>query len=172
MATLEDTTAAQRALKARRRLSLLALTGIAATGALTACSTQTTTDTATTESSSNAASSSALASTSSSSAAATSSSAYKDGTYTAQGSYSSPGGNESISVSITLASDTVTAVTVTPQATSGQAADFQKKFASGISSEVVGKKLSSLSVSRVSGSSLTSEGFNSAIDEIKSEARA
>jgi uncharacterized protein with FMN-binding domain len=95
---------------------------------------------------------------------------YADGTYTADGSYQSPGGEESVSVSITLEGDIVTAVTVTPHATSGNSKQYQSQFASGIAGQVVGKEIDSLDVSRVAGSSLTSGGFNDALEQIKADA--
>ena len=103
-------------------------------------------------------------------AAAGGSHSYKDGTYTASGSYEAPSGTESIDVSITVKDNKVAAVTVTPHATSGNQAQFQHQFASGISSVVVGKNIDSLAVSRVAGSSLTSAGFNRALETIKSDA--
>jgi major membrane immunogen (membrane-anchored lipoprotein) len=95
---------------------------------------------------------------------------YTDGTYTAEGSYETPGGEESISVEVTVADDVVTDVTVTPEATGGNAARFQDEFASGIADEVVGAELSGLSVDKVSGSSLTGDGFNAALDQIRADA--
>ena len=95
---------------------------------------------------------------------------YADGTYSADGSYQSPGGEESVSVSITLDDDVVTAVTVTPHATSGNSKQYQTQFASGIAGEVVGKDIAELDVSRVAGSSLTSGGFNEALEQIKADA--
>ncbi|WP_210508630.1 hypothetical protein [Naasia sp. SYSU D00057] len=95
---------------------------------------------------------------------------YADGTYEADGSYTSPGGQESVGVSITLEDDVVTAVTVTPHATSGNAKQFQTQFAGAIAGEVVGKDIDSLEVSRVAGSSLTSGGFNDALEAIKADA--
>jgi hypothetical protein len=98
---------------------------------------------------------------------------YADGSYTADGSYVAPSGQESITVDLTLEGGTVTDVTVTPHATSGtRQGEFQKQFADNIASEVVGKDIDQLDVSRVAGSSLTSGGFNAALDEIKHEAAA
>lgn len=98
---------------------------------------------------------------------------YTAGDYTAEGSYQTPGGQQSVEVEVTLAEDgTISAVTVTPQADGGNSEQFQKKFAGGIADEVVGTKIDDLDVSKVSGSSLTSGGFNAAIDEIKDEAAA
>jgi uncharacterized protein with FMN-binding domain len=95
---------------------------------------------------------------------------YADGTYTAEGSYDTPGGEESISVEVTVAGDVVTEVTVTPEASGGNAARFQDEFASGIADEVVGTELSGLQVDKVSGSSLTGDGFNAALDQIRADA--
>lgn len=99
--------------------------------------------------------------------------AYADGTYTADGTYVDGGGvSETISVTITLAGDVVTAVEVAGDAASPQSRQYQSAFIGGISDEVVGEAIDDLSVSRVSGSSLTSGGFNDALETIKSEAQA
>lgn len=66
----------------------------------------------------------------------------------------------------------VTALTLDRSQTKGTSAEFQEKFAYGIDALVVGKSIDELDVSKVSGSSLTSGGFNNAIDQIKSEAQA
>jgi hypothetical protein len=97
---------------------------------------------------------------------------YTDGTYEAEGSYQSPGGEESVAVELTVSDDVVTDVTVTPQANGGNAARYQEEFASGIADEVVGQELSGLSVDKVSGSSLTGNGFNAALDRIRADAEA
>ncbi|WP_229054411.1 FMN-binding protein [Aeromicrobium sp. Leaf350] len=98
---------------------------------------------------------------------------YTVGDYSAEGSYQTPGGTQSVEVELSLEADgTITAVTVTPQADGGNSEQFQTKFAGGIADEVVGTKIDDLDVSKVSGSSLTSGGFNAAVDEIKAEAAA
>lgn len=95
------------------------------------------------------------------------------GEYDAEGSYDTPGGTQSVAVDVTIdAEGTVTAVEVTPQAESGNSVQFQGEFADGIADEVVGQKIDDLSVSKVAGSSLTSGGFNAAIDDIIAEAQA
>jgi uncharacterized protein with FMN-binding domain len=96
---------------------------------------------------------------------------YKSGTYTATGSYSSPGGDEQIGVTLTLANDTISRLSVDTSSASGPAEQFQNQFAEGIDALVVGKRLDQVSVSRVSGSSLTSTGFNKAIATIAAHAR-
>lgn len=116
----------------------------------------------------------ALAGCASTAADATSdtSASYTDGDYSAEGSYISPAGEQSVKVQLTLKDDIVTAVTVTPEADDPQAMGFQQKFASGIADAIVGKDIDTLNVSRIAGSSLTSGGFNKAIESIKAEALA
>lgn len=97
---------------------------------------------------------------------------FKDGTYNANGSYQTPGGMESINVSVTLSGGTITDAKVGLNATSGEAEEYQSKFASGFKSQVVGKKINEVSLTRVAGSSLTPKGFNSAIADIENQAKA
>jgi len=97
---------------------------------------------------------------------------YKDGTYTATGSYDSPAGNESIDVSITLKNGAITDSTVQAKATDSEAREYQDDFVSGYKAFVTGKNIDSIRLSRVSGSSLTSGGFNAALTKIKDEAKA
>jgi hypothetical protein len=95
---------------------------------------------------------------------------YTDGKYTESGSYQSPNGTESIAVTITLAANTVTAVTVVGDGQSPNSRMYQEMFASGIGAEVVGKNIDELAVDKVAGSSLTSGGFNDALATIKADA--
>ena len=104
--------------------------------------------------------------------AGASGSAYTDGTYTADGSYQTPESVEKISVTVTLQDDVITAVSVSGNPQKRESEEYQSKFIGGISSEVVGKSIDEISVSRVAGSSLTSGGFNQAIETIKAEAAA
>lgn len=94
---------------------------------------------------------------------------YTDGTYEATGAYSTPGGRETIEVSVTLKDGVVEDVTVTGDGT-GEARQYQNEFISAYKDRVVGKNIEAVSLSRVAGSSLTSNGFNDAIDEIKADA--
>lgn len=100
----------------------------------------------------------------------TSGTAYKNGSFSANGSYRTPGGTETISVSVTLKDDVITSVSVTGNGR-GDSAEYQSMFKSGVSSLTVGKDIDDVKLSRVSGSSLTSTGFNSALDTIKTETR-
>lgn len=96
--------------------------------------------------------------------------AYANGTYTAEGSYATPESVEAITVTVTLEDDIVTAVEVTGDPQKRESQQYQGQFIGGIAEVVVGEDIDDLQVSRVAGSSLTSGGFNKAIDAIKSEA--
>lgn len=103
---------------------------------------------------------------------ASSTATYKDGTYDATGTYISPGGQESIAVEVTLANNVITDISATPKAASGESSQYQSEFISGYKSLVVGKNINEVKLSRVAGSSLTSTGFNDAIEQIKTESAA
>lgn len=117
-----------------------------------------------------AATSASAAPGSSSSALAESGGGYKDGTYSADGSYRSPNGTETVGVQLTLANGTVSEVEITEHPSNPNTRKFQGQFASGIAEQVVGKSLDEIKVSKVAGSSLTSGGFNQAVEEIKAQA--
>ncbi len=95
---------------------------------------------------------------------------FTDGTYTADGGYVAPSGPESVTVTLTIADGTVTAVDVVGHATDLEAKSHQADFIGGISAAVVGKPLAGLAVDRVAGSSLTGKGFNAALDTIRTDA--
>ncbi|MGF6823202.1 uncharacterized protein with FMN-binding domain [Microbacterium sp. ZKA21] len=103
---------------------------------------------------------------------ATSSGEYADGTYTADGSYQTPETVETISVTLTLADGVVTEVEVTGDPQAPETEQYQGEFIDGIEAEVVGVAIDELDVHRVAGSSLTSGGFNAAVDDIKEQAAA
>lgn len=97
---------------------------------------------------------------------------YTDGTYTAEGSYATPESVESIIVTVTLEGDAITDVEVSGDPQRSESVQYQGQFIGGIADEVVGQDIDEIAVSRVAGSSLTSGGFNQAIEAIKSEAAA
>lgn len=99
-------------------------------------------------------------------------SSYKDGTYSATGSYSTPGGRESIGATIQIKDGIITSSDLDQHAITGEAKEYQAKFASGYKASVVGKNIEDVSLTRVAGSSLTSTGFNSIIEQIKTDAAA
>ncbi|KIS26819.1 hypothetical protein TV39_13645 [Arthrobacter sp. SPG23] len=96
---------------------------------------------------------------------------YKDGTYSADGNYVSPNGTETVGVELTLSGGTVSGVNITQHPSNPNTRKFQGEFAGGIAAQIVGKKLDELNVSKVAGSSLTSGGFNQAVEKIRSEAQ-
>ena len=98
--------------------------------------------------------------------------AYADGTYEATGDYQAPSGTETVDVTVTLEGGVITDVQVVSAATDPTAQERQAEFIGGIAGEVVGKPIDEIQVSKVAGSSLTSGGFNKAIEEIKVDAAA
>lgn len=102
----------------------------------------------------------------------TTSSKYRNGTYKATGSYDTPEGQESVDVSLTLENGIVTDATVTANAFGGRSLRYQQMFISGYKTSVVGKDIDTISLGRISGSSLTPIGFNNALAEIKTQAKA
>lgn len=100
--------------------------------------------------------------------------AYKNGTYEADVTYKAPDQlTHPIHVSLTITNDVVTASNVTfgPEA-NGTSDVRQKSFAAAYKSVVIGKPLASISLSRVGGSSLTTNAFNDAKAKIAAEAKA
>jgi uncharacterized protein with FMN-binding domain len=102
---------------------------------------------------------------------ASSGSTYKDGTYSADGNYVSPNGTETVGVELSLADGIVTDVNITQHPSNPNTRKFQGEFAGGIAGQIVGKNIDELNVSKVAGSSLTSGGFNQALEKIKQEAQ-
>jgi len=154
------------------RIAGVAAVGVVGAIALAGCAasdttTEPTTATTATPESSTAPTPAASASESESTA---SSGTYADGTYTAEGSYATPESVETIVVTVTLENDIITAVDVTGDPQKRESEEYQGRFIGGIADVVVGQDIDQISVSRVAGSSLTSGGFNQAIDTIKSEA--
>ena len=97
---------------------------------------------------------------------------YKDGTYTAEGAYVSPGGDESINVTLVLKDGILVDSTVKSLATRPVSVKMQTAFISGYKTLVVGKKLSEVTLTKVSGSSLTPKGWNDALAKIQIQAKA
>lgn len=91
-------------------------------------------------------------------------------TLTAKTDYRTPS-REAVSISVTLelTGDTVTAVNSTY---TGGATDsnYQNRFDGAYKTHVIGKKLSEISLSRVGGASLTSAAFNKAVGQMQTGA--
>jgi hypothetical protein len=183
----------------RRRTIYASLAGWTLLGAasvgLVACSSAGTTSTAATPAASTAASSAATSAADSSpassaagdatSAAATTEAAattgvtevaagtaYQDGTYTATGSYTSPGGTEEVTITLTLTGDTITGATAEGGATKPPSSQYQGEFVDNFAALIIGKDVADVTLDKVAGSSLTSGGFNKAVETIKSQAQA
>ena len=96
----------------------------------------------------------------------------KDGSYTATGDYTSPGGPSAVEVTVALKSGDIASVEVVPKAENPTARQYESQFASGVGAVAVGKPIEGLKVGTVSGSSLTSAGFEKALAAIRSKAAA
>ncbi|UKA61528.1 FMN-binding protein [Arthrobacter sp. FW306-04-A] len=148
---------------------LVGAAGLTLAGSVAACAPSTQASSAqgsTPQNTSTQAGASKLATTGSSS-----SGSYKDGTYSAEGSYTSPNGQETVGVQLTLSGGTISGVDITVHPSNPNTKKFQGEFKDGIAAQIVGKKLDDINVSKVAGSSLTSGGFNQAVETIKSEAK-
>lgn len=115
---------------------------------------------------------SAVASSNQTTTAAATSATYTDGTYTSTGRYATPESSESIDLTVTIANNTITGASIHNSGNAGESRDYQQRFAHNCTSLVVGKNINAVSLSRVAGSSLTSTGFNTALDQIKADAAA
>ena len=98
---------------------------------------------------------------------------YKDGTYTVTTSYIAPSRTtHNVTATLTILNDVVTTAAVN---FSGEKAEtssqYQSRFSQNYQSEVVGKKLDNISLTRVGGASLTTGAYNKALLQVKTEAR-
>jgi hypothetical protein len=97
---------------------------------------------------------------------------YADGAHTVNSAYVAPGNaNHTLAVTLTLKDDVVTASTIkfggdTIEASS----NFQQKFTAAYQSQVIGKKIDDIKLSRVGGASLTTKAFNEAVAKVKAVA--
>lgn len=93
---------------------------------------------------------------------------YANGEYEAEGLYA---GTKSIIVKLTLDSDKIKAVEVTPNTPNIRMSfSLQKKFAAAVPDEVVGREIDSVHLDKLAGSSKTTQGFNAALEKIKADA--
>lgn len=98
----------------------------------------------------------------------------KDGVYTVQTTYTVPSrAMHTVDVKMTLANGIITDSDVVFGGDSVEAStNYQNKFLSIYKTEVVGKKLSDVSLSRVGGASLTSNSFNEAVAKVMTQAQS
>lgn len=88
-----------------------------------------------------------------------------NGTFTGNGTYLTPArGQHSVAVTVTVKDDVITAVSTRYDGKdSGFSNGHQERFDAAYKSQVIGKTLGEISLSRVGGASLTTNGFNDAI---------
>jgi uncharacterized protein with FMN-binding domain len=91
---------------------------------------------------------------------------YTDGEYTVEGAY----GSKSIVVKLKLNSNKIQQVTVTPNTTIPRSLKLQTSFAAAIGDEVIGRPIDEVHLDKLAGSSLTTKGFNDALEKIKAQA--
>ncbi|HSA84410.1 MAG TPA: hypothetical protein VLF20_06030 [Patescibacteria group bacterium] len=99
-------------------------------------------------------------------------SAYQDGEYAVVGNYISPGGPREIDVTVTLKDGIIVDSTFVGHATDPNSKRFQGEFGADYKTQVIGKPIDEVLLTKVSGSSLTPKGFNDAIEKIKAEAQS
>ncbi|MBL8159704.1 FMN-binding protein [Candidatus Saccharibacteria bacterium] len=98
---------------------------------------------------------------------------YKGGTYRAQGVYTSPGGETRINITLTIDGSGKVVNTKAESASDNPTSRrYQTKFIRNYTELVVGKNVNEIKLTTVSGSSLTSRGFQDALQKIKTEAKA
>ncbi len=99
---------------------------------------------------------------------------FKNGTYNVMTTYVAPSRTtHEVNVSLTIENDIVTDSTVTFSGeTFDASSNHQKNFSEAYKTQVVGKSLEGISLSRVGGASLTTGAFNKALVEIAAEARS
>lgn len=101
-----------------------------------------------------------------------STSTYKDGNYTAKGDYYTPGGRGTIALNITIKANVITDASIEMGAAGGVSVQYQDAFNTAYKDSVVSKNVNNVSLSRVAGASLTTDGFNTVLEQIKSDAKA
>ena len=99
---------------------------------------------------------------------------YTDGTYDATANYVTPGrSSHDVNVTLTVADDTITNASVTFTGDDNRTSTgWQSKFAAAYQTQVVGKKIDDVSLTRVGGASLTTGAFNKALAEVKASAQS
>jgi len=103
---------------------------------------------------------------------ATAANDYKDGAYTTSVMYLNPAKAEyKLEVSLTLNGDLVTDAQIIYSQGAEKDPNAQK-FEAAYRTEVIGKDIDTLNLSRVGGASLTTGGFNNALTNIKADAKS
>jgi hypothetical protein len=97
---------------------------------------------------------------------------YQDGTYTTNVTYITPKrATYGMNVSLTLNQDIITGATIVY--TDGAEKDPNAaKFEAAYKTQIIGKDIDTISLSRVGGASLTTNAFNDAVANIKADAQS
>jgi uncharacterized protein with FMN-binding domain len=96
---------------------------------------------------------------------------YVDRVYESTGGYVSPAGPENVIISVTIADGIITATEFEGDATNEKSIMFQGQFESGYADMIIGQPIDAVQLDVVAGSSLTPNGFNEAIEQIKQQAQ-
>ena len=101
-----------------------------------------------------------------------STSKYRNGEYTSTIEYYIEEGDkfEEITVTLTLIDDIIDSLNITHKETSAKSLETKLDFDKAVKPLVMGKKIDDLALSQVSGSSLTTDAFNEALENIKKQA--
>ena len=95
-----------------------------------------------------------------------------NGTYSATGRYRNPTGEiDDLGVTITLEDDVITDYEIEVQAKNDISVGYQTRYKDDVEELIVGKQIDDLELGRVGSSSLTSIGFNEALESIRQSAR-
>lgn len=97
---------------------------------------------------------------------------YKNGTYSSKITYNVPDHKTyTMDVSLTIENDKVTASNIVYSSNANSDGNT-KKFNGAYSSQVIGKDIDSINLSRVGGASLTTNAFNNAVSAVKANAKS
>jgi hypothetical protein len=99
-------------------------------------------------------------------------SVYKNGSYSATSSYRVPGGQNSLTITLTVDSDKISVVKTSNTVDGYVSQSYVDSFDASISSAVVGTTLTDAYVGRVGGATLTTGAFDNTLDTIIHDAKA
>ena len=94
---------------------------------------------------------------------------FEDGSFETTTTYISPGGPAEMNIALTLEGDVVQSISVTSLEGNPTSQDYKERFANEVISFVTGVNLDEADVDTIAGASLTSRGFNEALDVIRSK---
>lgn len=90
-------------------------------------------------------------------------------TFEVEGQYVSPGGPETIGITLMLDGEIITDSVVEVHAENPISNRKQTDFAAAHKELVVGKNINEIALDKVAGASLTTKGYNEAIEKIKAQ---